>query len=75
MRRFNLMVQHYGEHAQVIEADITHARAERALLENETLQRGYNERVGKVDGALVVFDADDTYKTRIWIQAYTPSQK
>lgn len=68
-KQYSLMVQHYGEQPQVLEGPVSRARADRALLENETIQRGYNARVGMVDGALVVFGSDDTYKTRIWIKA------
>ena len=67
-KQFSLMVQHYGEQAQLLEGPVNRTRADRALLENETLQRGYNARVGRIDGAVVVFGADDTYQTRIWIR-------
>lgn len=67
-KQFSLMVQHYGEQAQQLEGPVSRQRATRALLENETIQRGYSARVGRINGAVVVFGADDIYQTRIWIK-------
>lgn len=67
-KRFSLMVQHYGEESKLLEGPVNKSRADRALLENETIQRGYNTRVGKIDGAVVVFGEGDIYQTRIWIR-------
>jgi hypothetical protein len=66
--KYTLMVQHYDKRAQPLEENVDRARAERALIENASIQQGYHSRTGYVNGEFVVFGDDDIFATRIWIQ-------
>lgn len=66
--KYCIKVQHYGEQVQAMDATFKHrADADRYLLQQAEILKGYEKSVGMLDGTVVVFDAEGIFKTRMWV--------
>lgn len=67
---FKLMAQHYGERAQVVTTHKRRYEAERMLLQQGEILKGYHKRTMMFEGAFIVIEKDeegDYYQTKLWI--------
>lgn len=64
---YQVKVQHYGEETQVMDTFKRRPAAERYLIQQAEIVKGYEKRTGFVDGQFVVFDEGDIFKTRMWV--------
>ena len=64
---YKAYVQHYGDQPQIMNTFKRRADAERFMLQQAEIVKGYEKRTGMVGGSFVVFGDDDTFKTRMWV--------
>lgn len=64
---YQVKVQHYGEETQVMDTFKRKPDADRYLQQAAEIAKGYEKRVGFVDGQMVVFGDGDIFKTRMWV--------
>jgi hypothetical protein len=65
---YQIKVQHYGEQTQVMDTTFKRrADADRFLVQQAEIIKGYEKSVGTVEGAVVVFGDEGIFKTRMWV--------
>ena len=64
---YKVNVQHYGEQVQIMDTFNRRALAERYMLQQAEIVKGYENRTGMIDGQFIVFGEGDIFKTRMWV--------
>ena len=64
---FKIKVQHYGEQAQVMDTFKRKPDADRYLVQQAEIAKGYEKSVGFLDGQMIVFGEEGIFKTRMWV--------